>query len=149
MKMIWVLVGLLIVVLGAVLWVVLRARSAKAEAVVASHQPLPARPTPSRPAATWGKVVVVPDPAAACPAVLRLQGQSFPNDDAPRLPLPDCSVANCQCRYAPAKERRNGAERRSGMDRRTQLRFEPGKPGDRRSGKDRRHRRGYDWDHTI
>jgi hypothetical protein len=92
---------------------------------------------------------VVSDPAKACPAALRLEGQSFANEAAPRLPLSDCSVANCHCHYVPAEERRTGVERRSGADRRTQLRFEPGKTGDRRSGKDRRHRKGYEWDRTI
>jgi hypothetical protein len=149
MKILWVLVGLLVLVLGAVVWVVMRSRSDRSVSPAGTQETQPARPLPKRSAASWGKTVVVPDPAKACPAVLRIQGQSFTNEAAPRLPLSNCSVANCQCHYAPAKERRAAEERRSGMDRRTQLRFEPGKAGDRRSGKDRRHRKGYDWDQTI
>jgi hypothetical protein len=150
--MIWVLIALTILVLGTILWVVLRSRAEppSTRTATASQQPPAARPTPARSTpTTWGKTVVVPDPAKACPAVLRIQGQTFESDAAPRLPLADCSFANCQCHYVAAKERRSNAERRSGTDRRTQLRFEPGDPGDRRSGKDRRHRKGYDWDRTI
>ena len=149
MKMLWVLIGLLILVLGAVVWVLLRSRSDRSLDAAVAQQALPVRPPPKRPAASWGKTVVVPDPAKACPAVLRIQGQSFSNEAAPRLPLSNCSVASCQCHYVPAEERRTGQERRSGADRRTQLRFEPGKQGERRSGKDRRHRKGYDWNRTI
>jgi hypothetical protein len=147
--MLWLLAGLLVVILAALAWVVLRARSRGPVAAPQRQESTPARPAPRRPAATWGKTVVVPDPANACPAVLTMRGQSFSNEAAPRLPLASCTMTDrCQCRYVPAPERRKGDERRSGEDRRTQLRFEPGRPGDRRSGKDRR-RRGYDWDHTV
>ncbi len=151
MKMLWVLIGLLLVVLAALLWVILRNRPDKAPSLAPTatrHLP-PGTPAPQRELKTWGKTVVVPDPANACPAVLKIAGKSFDNDEAPRLPLASCGNANCQCHYAPAKERRNGEERRSGKDRRTGLRFEPGKPGDRRSGQDRRRRKGYDWNSTI
>jgi hypothetical protein len=149
MNMLWVLAGLLTVVLGALLWVLLRSRPDRTVVPTESRDAPPVRPKPRLPA-TWGKTIVVPDPANACPAVLRIQGQSFANEAAPRLPLVNCSVANqCKCHFVPAAERRRGEDRRSGTDRRTQLRFEPGKPGDRRTGKDRRHRKGYDWDHTI
>lgn len=148
--MLWVLTGLLVIILAVLLWVVLRARSGRSDAIPDSLNPSTARAAPARAPPTWGKTVVVPDPANACPAVLRIQGQSFANEAAPRLPLATCSIANqCQCRYVPATERRRGEERRSGTDRRTQLRFEPGKEGDRRTGKDRRYRKGYDWDKTI
>ena len=149
MKMLWVLVGLLVVVLAAVIWVVIRTRSGRSRAPARPRDALFARSIPWSFAATWGKTFVVPDPAKACPAALRIEGQSFSNEAAPRLPLADCSVANCHCHYVPGQERRTGSERRSGADRRTQLRFEPGKAGDRRSGKDRRHRNGYEWDRTI
>ena len=43
-------------------------------------------------------------------------------------------------------ERRSGEDRRKGVVRREQVRFEPGKE-DRRSGKDRRKRSG--WDGTL
>ena len=147
--MAWILVCLLVVVIAALVWVVLRNRPEKVLAPVPSKPSTPGKPAPKAEPATWGKTVVVPDPANACPAVLKIQGQSFANDEAPRLPLTSCGIANCRCHYVPSKEQRSGKERRSGKDRRADLRFEPGKPGDRRSGKDRRHRKGYDWDSTI
>lgn len=148
--MLWVLAGLLVIVLGALLWVVLRARSGPPDAPTNSRRPAPTRPLPARGPTTWGKTVVVPDPANACLAALRLEGQSFATEAAPRLPLANCTMVDqCQCHYVPAQDRRQGRERRSGVDRRTHLRFEPGKEGDRRKGKDRRHRNTYDWDNTV
>jgi hypothetical protein len=148
--MVWLLAGLLVVVVAAIAWVLLRSRSHAADPAPAQQDAPAARPAPRRAPPTWGKTVLVPDPANACPAVLKIRGQALSNESAPRLPLADCTMADrCQCRFMPAPERRIGAERRSGTDRRTQLRFEPGKAGDRRSGKDRRHRGRYDWDHTI
>lgn len=148
--MLWVLAGLLVVILAALAWVVLRIRPERPAPSPQRQDSPSARPAPRRTAATWGKTVVVPDPANACPAVLRIRGQSLSNEAAPRLPLANCTMSDrCQCHYVPAPDRRTGGERRSGADRRTQLRFEPGKAGDRRSGKDRRHRGGYDWDRTV
>ena len=149
MKMLWVLIGLVLVVLAALLWVILRNRPDK-PLIPTTTKPLPSGTSaPRGEPKSWGKMVVVPDPGNACPAVLQIAGQSFENDEAPRLPLASCGNANCQCDYTPAVERRSGQERRSGNDRRTGLRFEPGKPGDRRSGQDRRRRKGYDWNSTI
>lgn len=149
--MLWVLAGLLATVLAALVWVVLRTRSEQPVASAQPQQLAPSpRPAPRRPATSWGRMVVVPDPANACLAALKIQGQSLSTEAAPRLPLADCTMTDrCQCRYVPAPERRATKERRSGLDRRSQLRFEPDKPVDRRSGKDRRHRQAYDWDHTI
>ena len=149
MNVFWVLAGLLVLVLGAVVWVLMRSRSDRPPPTADTRQAQPSRPPPKRASASWGKTVVVPDPTKACPAVLRIQGRSFANDAAPRLPLSNCSSASCQCYYEPASERRTYKERRSGEERRGQLRFEPNKPADRRSGKDRRQRKSYDWDHTV
>jgi hypothetical protein len=146
MEMVWILAALIALVLCAVVWVIWRTRS---DASVEPAPP-PAATAPRRALRpTWGKAIVVPDRAKACQAVLQLDGHEFPNADAPRLPLPSCTVSNCKCYYVPARERRLRTERRSGIDRRSGLRYEPGQPGDRRSGKDRRHGDNYDWDHTI
>lgn len=149
MNLLWALVGLLGLVLVAVSWVLLRSRSDRSDPAPDAEQAPPSQVLPKRAPASWGKVLVVSDPKRACRAVLKIQGQTFPSEAAPRLPLADCSVANCRCHFVPAKERRAGTERRSGLDRRSQLRFEPGKPGDRRSGKDRRRRDTHEWDQTI
>ncbi|MCU0766826.1 MAG: hypothetical protein MUE39_05525 [Gammaproteobacteria bacterium] len=146
MEMLWVLAALTGVVLAVVGWVMWRSHSG------GPIEPLPpaSRDGPKRAMKpTWGKVVVVPDRAHACRAVLEIEGREFPNADAPRLPLPNCTFSNCKCYFVPARERRLRLERRCGLDRRTGLRFEPGTEGDRRSGKDRRHGSHYDWDHKV
>ena len=145
MDLIWILaalVGLVLVVVGWVIWHNRSDRSGIEPAAPAAALKRVIKPT-------WGKTIVVADPAKACEAALQISGQSFPNEAAPRLPLAGCTSADCKCYYIPARERRFRTERRSGTDRRTGLRYEPGQPGDRRSGKDRRHRGHYDWEDTI
>ena len=147
MEMVWILAALVGLVLAAVLWVLWKNRGQNSLAPAPATAPAAAAKRVVK--ATWGKTIVVPDRSQACDAVLKIAGQSFPNEDAPRLPLPSCTFGNCKCYYIPARERRLKTERRSGVDRRTGLRYEPGKAGDRRTGKDRRHSKHYDWDHTI
>ncbi len=70
--------------------------------------------------------------ANACQAVKRLAGKRFLSKEAPRLPLSNCDVAKCRCRYVHfadrrAEDRRNPykqalfvphPDRRTGVDRR-------------------------------
>jgi len=147
--LIWIVVGLLVVVLAGIAWVAFRTRS-PADPPAANHRTVaPGQTFVREEVKTWGKTLIVPNPAEACPAVLIIQGQSFRNEDAPRLPLTGCGSTNCKCHYVPAREMRTGKERRSGIDRRSSLRYEPGKPDDRRSGKDRRKHGRYDWEHPV
>lgn len=66
-----------------------------------------------------------------CEAVEKLSGKRFLSEEAPPLPLPDCSAARCQCWYVHVGDRRvddrrdpyrptsyGGPDRRSGTDRR-------------------------------
>lgn len=56
----------------------------------------------------WGVQIVPPDSGAWCESARRLQGQRFPTDKAPLLPLWDCTMAqNCHCRYRHLSERRS------------------------------------------
>lgn len=74
----------------------------------------------------------------ACAAAKDLTGQRFLSTEAPRLPLPGCTAADCNCRFVHHKDRRSGKDRRSP--------FGPGGLGsgtgsfemDKRQGKDRR-----------
>jgi hypothetical protein len=146
MELIWILAILVVAVVAAVGWVVWRISADRGDSPTTASAPAAPRRI-IKP--TWGKTVVVPDPTKACEAVMKISGESFSNDAAPRLPLPSCTSSSCKCYFVPARERRFRTERRSGMDRRTGLRYEPGEAGDRRSGKDRRHGKHYDWDETI
>lgn len=51
--------------------------------------------------------------ANACEAAKALSGRRFLSSAAPRLPLPECNVLECRCRFAHHKDRRSGKDRRS------------------------------------
>ena len=74
----------------------------------------------------------------ACKAARDMEGRRFLSSAAPRLPLPECDVLECNCRFIHHKDRRSGRDRRSP--------FGPGGIGgstgkydqEQRTGKDRR-----------
>jgi hypothetical protein len=49
----------------------------------------------------------------ACNAAKAMSGRRFLSSAPPRLPLPDCDVLECNCRFAHHKDRREGKDRRS------------------------------------
>ena len=49
----------------------------------------------------------------SCDAVKKFDGQRILASDAPRLPLPGCDIAHCECKYVHFKDRRTGKDRRS------------------------------------
>ena len=51
--------------------------------------------------------------ANACDAARALEGRRFLAAAAPRLPLPDCDVLECKCRFVHHQDRRAGTDRRS------------------------------------
>lgn len=50
---------------------------------------------------------------SACAAAKEMTGRRFLSKDAPRLPLPECDMAECRCSFAHYDDRRTGRERRS------------------------------------
>lgn len=74
----------------------------------------------------WGVTLQTPEGHPGCPRVQELLGREFTLDQAPRLPLPGCTL-DCQCHYHPLLEQRSGTPRRVHHDRRSILRYEPGK----------------------
>ena len=59
----------------------------------------------------WHAVSLVPR-GAACEQALALGGRRFLSREAPRLPLPDCPVADrCSCVYRHHPDRRAGPRR--------------------------------------
>jgi hypothetical protein len=136
--MVWIVLG--IIVIGVVAWWLLRPRKSANHATPAPRRGSTASPNgkskvPAR--RTWGGKLVIPPGANACPMARKLEGRYYKNGKAPAIPLPGCGLANCQCQLEPQADRRFTKERRSGKERRPQLRFEPGKT-DRRAGDDRR-----------
>ena len=47
-----------------------------------------------------------------CSAADTIQVQRFLSEDAPGLPLPDCTIADCRCKYVHHADRRDGARDR-------------------------------------
>lgn len=73
----------------------------------------------------------------ACEVVRGVAGRWYPTEAIPKLPLKDCSYGGiCECKYRFFDDPRH-AVRRVNVDRREDLRFEPGKD-DRRAGRGRR-----------
>ncbi len=75
----------------------------------------------------------------ACSAAKELEGKRFLSTAAPRLPLPECDILECECRFAHHKDRRAAKDRRnvftaSGFSAATGKHEQ-----ERRQGEDRRH----------
>ncbi len=49
----------------------------------------------------------------ACKAARNMEAHRFLSSAAPRLPLPDCDVLDCSCRFAHHQDRRSSQDRRS------------------------------------
>lgn len=102
-----VVVSLLIV--AALLGLLLFVRRNNASA---GKRPKPARPVSGKPDTTY-HAVSIRYAANACEAAKSMDGRRFLSSAAPKLPLPDCDVMECKCRFAHHKDRRKGADRRN------------------------------------
>ncbi|MGD2137945.1 MAG: hypothetical protein PVJ66_01710 [Gammaproteobacteria bacterium] len=76
-----------------------------------------------------------------CEAARAIMDKQYPFDEAPEMPLEGCDSPTCTCLFKGLLDRRK-LSRRSGSDRRNEIRFGD-KGTDRRSRKDRR--RGNAW----
>jgi hypothetical protein len=99
------LLGLVVVLLIA--WLYLRRRGAARQAQQA------AVPRTRKVADTTYHAVSIKFGENACAAAKGMTGHRFLASDAPRLPLPGCDAAVCECRFAHHKDRRAGKDRRS------------------------------------
>ena len=122
---------LLLALLLVALWFLIRLRrDRQADGASAAETPLAST---SRYHAVSIKVT-----GSACRAAKDLTGQRFLSTEAPLLPLPGCTMTECNCRFVHHKDRRSGKDRRSP--------FSPAGFGggtgrfeaDQRQGKDRR-----------
>jgi len=50
---------------------------------------------------------------SACAAAKSMEGRRFLSGTAPRIPLPDCDVLECKCRFVHHKDRRQSEDRRN------------------------------------
>ena len=51
--------------------------------------------------------------SSACSAAKSLDGKRFLSSAAPRIPLPECDVLECKCRFVHYSDRREGDDRRN------------------------------------
>ena len=49
----------------------------------------------------------------ACEAAKNMEGRRFLSGTAPRIPLPDCDVLECKCKFVHHKDRRKNDDRRN------------------------------------
>jgi hypothetical protein len=128
----WLFVSLVTLALAGVVALYLHRRRLAREKARLEAQ---AAPPPKR---YWGKQLIIPPHGHVCLAARNLADRRFKLDDAPHLPLTECTCKfDCRCSYRMLEERRSGNDRRSGRDRRPAIRYDPDKPP-RRSGRDRR-----------
>ena len=109
-------------------------RAASARAATSGSAPHPVRPGGIDKLHAnelfWG--VEMDNPG--CEAARELLGRQYTFEEAPELPLPGCSSAMCTCQFKGLPDQRKQA-RRSGNDRRGDIRFDKERP-------ERRNRRG-------
>lgn len=99
------LAALFLVALLAV-WLLLRRRQASQST---AQKPV----TRARSATTAYHAVSIKFSSNACSAARDLDGRRFLSSAAPKLPLADCDVLECKCRFVHHKDRRAGKDRRS------------------------------------
>jgi hypothetical protein len=80
-------------------------------------------------------VSIAPSLGNSCRAATRHAGKRFLSEEAPTLPLPECTAAQCTCRYQHHEDRRSGS-RRSADVAGSAGRFWPG--AEKRDGRGRR-----------
>jgi hypothetical protein len=86
----------------------------------------------------FNAVSIVPDARGCCEAVRQLVNKRFLGDEAPLLPLDECSQpGECHCVYKKWSDRRDEGDRRTGYK---GLASQFHVATDRRDGKDRRRR---------
>lgn len=96
---------LAILILAAVFFFARRQRSAPRQ------KPAQARPAKATPTSEF-HAVSIKYASTACSAAKSLDGKRFLSTAAPKLPLPDCDVLECSCRFVHHADRRDGDERR-------------------------------------
>lgn len=98
---------LVLVLILAVAWLVIRLRRGGGDAADAGSSSGPAQKDPTYHA------VSIKYSSTACDAAKAMAGIRFLSTEAPRLPLPECDASACECRFAHHADRRNNRDRRS------------------------------------
>ena len=83
----------------------------RTKATTNKRPPLRRRPAKAKPDPQF-HAVSLRFSGSACEAAKALEGKRFLSSAAPRIPLPDCDVLECKCRFIHHKDRRDGDDRR-------------------------------------
>lgn len=86
----------------------------RAKALLGRETPEPAVAAPRPAPKKFHAVMVEPGPRS-CPHAKALVGQRFLSSEAPPLPLKNCDMSQCECRYAHYDDRRKGTRRARDM----------------------------------
>lgn len=97
---------LIVAVLLGLLLIVRRQKPA------ADRRPPPRRPKAGKPDSAF-HAVSISYAGNACETAKNMEGRRFLSNAAPRLPLPECDVLECKCRFVHHQDRRKGADRRN------------------------------------
>ncbi|MFQ5982474.1 MAG: hypothetical protein ACE5KS_03775, partial [Woeseiaceae bacterium] len=94
-----------VVVLALIIFLVRRKKP------VSQERPAAERPASAAPSSEF-HAVSIKFASSACSAAKALEGKRFLSGAAPRIPLPDCDVLECKCRFIHHEDRRDGEDRR-------------------------------------
>jgi len=106
--MIAVAISAVIVVLIMSYWLARRRRSAPSQQSTRGHAAAKGRKPEarSRPTAPRFDAVEIQARHAACDAAHQLRGRRYLANEAPALPLPGCTAAQCSCSFVKLSDRR-------------------------------------------
>ena len=96
--------AVVLLLLLAIWWLLRKRRAGQDEA---------RNPTPRRSKKSAYHAVSIRFQPDACDAAKAMAGRRFLATAPPKLPLPECSVMKCRCRFAHHEDRRSGKDRRS------------------------------------
>jgi len=100
-----VVIFLILVLLVALWWLIRKRR----EGISETHAPQ----RRTRSSNTQFHAVSIKYSGKACKAAMEMSGRRFLATAAPRLPLPECDILGCNCRFAHHDDRRSHKDRRS------------------------------------
>jgi hypothetical protein len=82
-------------------------------AAAENARPAPRPMTKSSSSSSRFHAVSIRYDSSACAAARSMEGRRFLSGAAPKLPLPECDVAVCKCRFRHHSDRRTGKDRRN------------------------------------
>ena len=96
---------IILIIVLLVGWLYVRHRQSQVAALAEDHRA-------SSGSTAYHSVSIKYSPTA-CGAARALEGRRFLADSAPRVPLPECDVKKCECRFSHYDDRRTAHERRN------------------------------------